>query len=88
MREPRPDWSPLGVNFKILDEHPHLFIFESPPGVSLRFIDVVDAGLCYVRNLIAPLITEPGTLILALCCTPGSSDYNLESLHRADCKQL
>ena len=22
MREPRPDWSPLGVNFKILDEHP------------------------------------------------------------------
>ena len=28
MREPRPDWSPLGVNFKILDEHPHLFIFE------------------------------------------------------------
>ena len=31
MREPRPDWSPLGVNFKILDEHPYLFIFESPP---------------------------------------------------------
>ena len=34
MREPRPDWSPLGVNFKILDEHSHLlFIFESnhPP---------------------------------------------------------
>ena len=30
MREPRPDWSPLEVNFKILDEHPHLFIFESP----------------------------------------------------------
>ena len=30
MREPRPDWSPLGVNFKILDEHP-FFIFESPP---------------------------------------------------------
>ena len=32
MREPRPDWSLLWVNFKILDEHPHLFIFESPPG--------------------------------------------------------
>ena len=34
MREPRPDCSPLGVNFKILDEHPHLFIFEflPPPG--------------------------------------------------------
>ena len=34
MREPHPDWSPLGVNFKILDEHPHLFLynyFKSPP---------------------------------------------------------
>ena len=31
MREPRPDWSPLGVNFKILDEHPHLFYISSPP---------------------------------------------------------
>ena len=36
MREPRPDWSPLGVNFKILDEHPHLFLYSSPPpGVRL-----------------------------------------------------
>ena len=37
MHEPRPDWSPLGANFKILDEHPHLFfIFESPlPGAQL-----------------------------------------------------
>ena len=33
MCEPRPDWSPLGVNFKILDEHPHLFlIFQKPRG--------------------------------------------------------
>ena len=33
MHERRPDWSPLGVNFKILDEHPHLFvILESLPG--------------------------------------------------------
>ena len=31
MREPRPDWSPLGVNFKILDEHPHLFYIRVPP---------------------------------------------------------
>ena len=31
MREPRPDWSPLGVNFKILDEHPHLFDIRVPP---------------------------------------------------------
>ena len=31
MREPRPDWSPLGVNFKILDEHPHLFNIQVPP---------------------------------------------------------
>ena len=37
MREPRPDWSPLGVNFKILDEHPYLFyISSSPPGNILR----------------------------------------------------
>ena len=34
MREPRPDWSPLQVNFKILDEHPHLFhIGVLPPWV-------------------------------------------------------
>ena len=31
MREPRPDWSPLGVNFKILDEHPYLFYISSSP---------------------------------------------------------
>ena len=31
MREPRPDWSPLGVNLKIVDEHPQLFIYLSPP---------------------------------------------------------
>ena len=31
MREPCPDWSPLGVNFKILDEHPYLFYISSPP---------------------------------------------------------
>ena len=31
MREPRPDWSPLGVNFKILEEHPYLFYISSPP---------------------------------------------------------
>ena len=31
MCEPRPDWSPLGVNFKILDEHPHLFYIRVPP---------------------------------------------------------
>ena len=30
MREPRPDWSSLGVNFKILDEHPYLFYISSP----------------------------------------------------------
>ena len=32
MGEPHPDWSPLGVNFKILDEHPyHLYISSLPP---------------------------------------------------------
>ena len=31
MREPRPDWSPLGVNFKILNEHPHLLCIRVPP---------------------------------------------------------
>ena len=31
MREPGPDWSPFGVNFKILDEHPHLFYIRVPP---------------------------------------------------------
>ena len=31
MYEPLPDWSPLGVNLKILDEYPHLFLYSSPP---------------------------------------------------------
>ena len=28
---PRPDWSPLGVLFKISDEHPHPFRIQSLP---------------------------------------------------------
>ena len=28
---PRPDRSPLGVQFKISDEHPHPFHMQSPP---------------------------------------------------------
>ena len=41
MREPRPDWSPLGVNFKILDEPPHLFYIRvpHPPGCGIEKID-------------------------------------------------
>ena len=31
----RPDWSPLGVKFKISDEHPHLFHIGVPPGVEI-----------------------------------------------------
>ena len=38
VREPRPDWSPLGVNFKILDEHPHLFNIQVHPPPPLREI--------------------------------------------------
>ena len=33
MREPLQNWSPLGVNFKILDEHPHLFSTECTIGM-------------------------------------------------------
>ena len=42
MREPRPDWSPLGVNFKILDEHPYLFYISSPPlgGMTYRLSNI------------------------------------------------
>ena len=29
---PRPDRSPLGVSFKISDEHPHPIHMRSPPG--------------------------------------------------------
>ena len=29
--KPRPDWSPLGVKFKISDEHPRLFRMGVPP---------------------------------------------------------
>ena len=38
MREPRPDWSPLGVNFKFLDELPHLFLYSSPPPGHTRYV--------------------------------------------------
>ena len=44
MREPCPDWSPLGVIFKILDEHPHLFLYSSsppPPPGSLAIYNLV-----------------------------------------------
>ena len=37
MREPRPDWSPLGVNFKILDEHTYLFYISIPPSPDISF---------------------------------------------------
>ena len=30
--KPRPDWSPLGVKFKICDKHPRLFHMGVPPG--------------------------------------------------------
>ena len=36
MREPRPDWSPLEVNFKILDGHPHLFYIRIPPTLGIH----------------------------------------------------
>ena len=31
---PRTDWSPLGVQFKISNEHPRPFHMEVPPGFS------------------------------------------------------
>ena len=36
--KPRPDWSPLGVKFKISDEHPRLFhMGVPPPGIKVLF---------------------------------------------------
>ena len=37
--KPRPDWSPLGVKFKISDEHPRLFHMVVPPGLLNHCID-------------------------------------------------
>ena len=31
-----PDWSPLGVKFKLSDEHPRLFHMGAPPRVGTR----------------------------------------------------
>ena len=36
----RPDRSPLGVQFKISDEHPHSFHMRSPPGVRVLVIQL------------------------------------------------
>ena len=49
MREPRPDWSPLGVNFKILDEHPYLFNISipTPPPPPSRELIPTNAKLPY-----------------------------------------
>ena len=38
--KPRPDWSPLGVKFKISDEHPRLFhMGVPPPGLKLSVVE-------------------------------------------------
>ena len=38
---PRPDWSLLGVKFKISDEHPRPFYMGvPPPGLKLRLVDL------------------------------------------------
>ena len=50
MREPRPDWSPLGVNFKILDEHPYLFIYRVPPAPPGDLLVTVKWNLMTVEN--------------------------------------
>ena len=43
---PRPDWSPVGVLFKISDEHPRLFIRESsPPPPGALYSSVEEDGL-------------------------------------------
>ena len=41
---PRPDWSPVGVLFKISDEHPRLFIREFSPPEAL-YSSVKEDGL-------------------------------------------
>ena len=38
MLEPRPDLSPLGVKFKISDEHPRHFYMGVPPGNFPNFL--------------------------------------------------
>ena len=45
--KPRPDWSPLGVKFKISDEHPRLFrMGVPPPGVDGSSCDS-EAGFAF-----------------------------------------
>ena len=38
--KPRPDWSPLGIKFKISDEHPRLF-HKVPRGVIFLQFDLL-----------------------------------------------
>ena len=64
MREPRRDWSPLWVNFKILDEPPHLFIFESPLPRAFCWTSVYQIWLNYafqqVSQLRGPRLSKKG----------------------------
>ena len=43
---PRPNRSPLGVQFKISDEHPHPFNMRSPPppGIDAKFTSIQREG--------------------------------------------
>ena len=42
MLKARPDWSPLGVKFKISDEHPRLFHIGVPPPGGETSLDIVN----------------------------------------------
>ena len=57
MLEPRPDWFPLGVKFKISDEHPRLFHkgVYPPPGVSYS---VEKEYLDYFKSILTEIKRE------------------------------
>ena len=64
---PRPYWSPLGVQFKISDEHPHLFHMRSPPPVFIRAI--VDRERAIFRRRILHLSWPTDLTVTGLTVT-------------------
>ncbi len=69
MLEPHPDWSLLGVIFKISDEHPRPFYIGSPPprgNVSVSVFSLTTSCVIFFYSLFIQKQTGFGNTFLPL----------------------